>query len=128
MTMLFLGMLLFATVHFVPSLAPGVKTSAVEKLGEGGYKGIFSLSLFAAFGLMIFGWRSADPTSIYIPPASLHKIAMLVLTVAFWVLAVTYRDSRLRLIIRHPQLTGVALWGLGHLLLNGDSRALVLFG
>ena len=128
MTMLVLGMLLFAIVHFVPSFAPGVKNGAMEKLGEGGYKGIFSLSLFAAFGLMIIGWRNADPMSIYIPPAALHKIAILLLVVAFWVLATTYRDSRLRLLVRHPQLTGVALWGISHLLLNGDSRALVLFG
>jgi uncharacterized membrane protein len=128
MTMLVLGMLLFATVHFVPSLAPGIKNDAMEKLGEGGYKGIFSLLLFAAFGLMITGWRNTDPMYVYIAPAALHKIAIAILVVAFWVMATTYRNSRLRLLVRHPQLTGVALWGISHLLLNGDSRALVLFG
>jgi uncharacterized membrane protein len=30
--------------------------------------------------------------------------------------------------IRHPQLTGVAVWGLAHLVANGDTRSLVLFG
>ena len=114
MTMLVLGMLLFAVVHFIPSLAPGIKQGALEKMGEGGYKGIFSLLLFASFGLMIMGWRSTEPTLVYVAPAVLHKVAIGVLMLAFLVLAATYRDSRLRLLIRHPQLTGVALWGVGH--------------
>jgi uncharacterized membrane protein len=43
-------------------------------------------------------------------------------------MAVSTRNSRLRLFIRHPQLTGVAVWGFSHLLLNGDNRSIVLFG
>ena len=30
--------------------------------------------------------------------------------------------------IRHPMLTGVLVWSLSHLLVNGDSAAIVLFG
>jgi uncharacterized membrane protein len=30
--------------------------------------------------------------------------------------------------VRHPQLMGVAVWGLSHLFTNGDLRSLVLFG
>ena len=36
--------------------------------------------------------------------------------------------TRLKHLIRHPQLAAVALWSGGHLLANGDSRSLVLFG
>ena len=61
MSMLVLGILLFAGVHFIPSLAPGLKSGAVEKMGENGYKGVFSLLLLSALALMIFGWRGADP-------------------------------------------------------------------
>ena len=128
MTMLVLGILLFAAVHFIPSLAPGIKTGAVEKMGEGGYKGIFSLLLFAAFALIIFGWRSSVPVSLYAAPVVLHKFAMALLVLGFLLMAVSQRSSRLRMFVRHPQLTGVALWGISHLLLNGDSRSVVLFG
>ena len=31
-------------------------------------------------------------------------------------------------VIRHPQLTGVMFWGVGHLLANGEGRSIVLFG
>lgn len=128
MTMLVLGLLLFAGVHFVPSLAPGIKRGVMERLGEGGYKGIFSLLLLGALALIILGWRSAQPVHVYTPPAALHAAALCLMVVAFWIMTASNSKSRIRQVIRHPQLTGVALWGVSHLLLNGDSRSLVLFG
>jgi len=126
--LLVLGVLLFASVHLVPSLAPGVKAVARERIGEGGYKGLFSLLLLGSFALMITGWRNTDPVPIYQVPAVVHKLAILLVVAAFWLMAASATRSRIRSIIRHPQLTWVALWGIAHLLLNGDSRALVLFG
>lgn len=128
MAMLVLGMLLFAVVHYIPSLAPAVKANTIQRLGEGPYKGIFSLLLLASFALIIVGWRSVEPVQLYVPPIGLHNFALGLLCVAFLLLAVSARNSRLRLLIRHPQLSGVALWGISHLLLNGDNRSLVLFG
>lgn len=128
MTLLVLGILLFSCVHFVPSLAPTIKANGVSRIGEGGYKGIFSLLLLASFALMITGWRSAEPVPLYLPVIALHKVALALLAVAFLVMGASTRNSRLRLLIRHPQLSGVALWGISHLLLNGDSRSVVLFG
>ena len=36
--------------------------------------------------------------------------------------------NNVKRLLRHPQLTGVALWGIGHLLANGESRSIILFG
>lgn len=128
MVLLLLGVLLFAGVHFIPSLAPGLKRSWVARLGENGYKGSFSLLLLAALVLVIIGWRSAQPVHLYLPPAELQGLATLLLLLAFLLMVVSSRNSRVRLLVRHPQLTGVTLWGIAHLLLNGDSRSLLLFG
>ena len=128
MSMLVIGVLLFAGVHFIPSLAPGLKQGAMEKMGENGYKGVFSLLLLGALALIIFGWRGADPVYFYAPPAYLHKFAICLMFVAFWIMTASNTKSRIRQVVRHPQLTGVALWGFSHLLLNADSRSLVLFG
>lgn len=128
MALLVLGVLLFAAVHFIPSLAPGLRTSWRRRLGENGYKGVFSLLLLAALGLMIIGWRGAEATHFYTPPPGMHDPALALLVAAFVLLVASGRPSRLRLLVRHPQLTAVALWGGAHLLLNGDSRSLVLFG
>ena len=128
MTLLVCGILLFALVHFVPSFAPSLRAGAFRRIGEGGYKGIFSLLLLASFALMIIGWRSVQPIPVYLPPFALHKVALGLLAIAFLLMAVSARNSRLRLLIRHPQLTGVALWGIAHLLLNGENRSIALFG
>jgi uncharacterized membrane protein len=128
MIMLMSGVLLFACVHFVPTLAPAFRTGAIGRLGEGGYKGIFSLLLLASFALIIVGWRNTLPTPVYHPPSAMHNVALGLIAVAFLLLIVGARNSRLRSLVRHPQLTGVALWGVAHLLLNGDKRAIVLFG
>jgi uncharacterized membrane protein len=128
MLMLVLGMLLFAGVHFIPSVAPSLKAGAMRRFGEGPYKGTFSLLLLVAFALIIVGWRSVEPVPVYPPPGTLHVFALGLLGIAFLLMAASARNSRLRLLIRHPQLTGVALWGIAHLLLNGDNRSLVLFG
>jgi uncharacterized membrane protein len=128
MMLLALGILLFALVHFIPSLAPSLKTGVIQRLGADPYKGIFSLLLLAALALIILGWRSVEPVSIYAPPHGLHKFALGLLVLAFLIMTASARNSRLRLLIRHPQLTGVALWGIAHLLLNGDNRSLLLFG
>lgn len=128
MTLLILGALLFAGVHLVPSMAPSLKSLCQGKLGEGGYKGVFSLLLLLSFALMIMGWRSSQPELVYLPEPALRHPAMGLILVAFFMLVISNRPSRLRNWIRHPQLTGVLLWSCAHLLINGDSRSVVLFG
>jgi len=128
MVLLVLGVLLFAGVHLIPSLAPALKASWHGRLGEGGYKGTFSVLLLASFALMITGWRGSQPALVYMPSPALHQVALFLLVIAFLLMVVSARNSRLCLLLRHPQLTGVALWGIAHLLANGEARSIVLFG
>jgi uncharacterized membrane protein len=128
MALLILGLLLFCGIHLIPALAPAFRASWQGRLGERGYRGAVSLLLLGGVALMVFGWRSALPSSLYLPPPGLHAFALVLLVIAFLLLVVSVRPSRLRQWVRHPQLTGVLLWAIAHLLLNGDSRSLVLFG
>ena len=128
MIFLILGVLIWAGVHLVPSLGAGLRAACIERIGEGPYKGSFALALVGAIALMVLGWRSADPVGIYAPPAwgdVLANIAMFVALVSFIGSNV---PTNLKRFVRHPQLAGVAVWALGHLLANGDQRSLVLFG
>ncbi len=128
MALLVIGVLLFAGIHLIPSLAPGVKAGWQGRLGEGGYKGSFALLLLVALALIVTGWRSTLPEMVYFPPPGLRHPAMGLVALGFILMAAASRKSRLCLIVRHPQLTGVALWGIAHLMMNGNSRDLVLFG
>lgn len=127
MAMLVIGVLLFAGVHLVPALAPALKAGLVARLGAGGFKGVFSLLVVCAVALIIFGWRGTQPVFIYSPLPELKHFALGLLLVAFFLMVVSTRKSRLRQWLRHPQLSGVLLWAIAHLLLNGDNRSLLLF-
>ena len=128
MILLMVGVCLWAGVHLIPALAPGVKQAWKGKLGEGGYMGSFALSILVALGLIILGWRSAQPSLVYLPDAALRLPALVLMVLAFALLGATKRPSRIGRIARHPQLSGVLVWSVAHLMLNGDSRSLVLFG
>jgi uncharacterized membrane protein len=128
MTLLAIGALLFAALHLTKSLAPTLRADLQNRLGENGYKGIFSLLVLGSMALIVFGWRNAVPQFLYSPVPALKMPALLLLVLAFGFMVASARPSRLRRLVRHPQLTGVALWGIAHLLLNGDDRALLLFG
>jgi uncharacterized membrane protein len=115
-------------VHLFPSLAPNVRRSLSGKLGELPYQGLFSLCILAGLALIIIGWRNSTTSPIYDPPANLGHIAIALMIFSFILMAAANAPStRIKRFIRHPQLTGVLLWALAHLLTNGDSRSVLLF-
>ena len=75
MTYLILGVALFALVHLLPGANPRLKSDLKNRLGDGGYKGLFTLLALSSFGLIILGWRSAQPQYVYLPVAELKPLA-----------------------------------------------------
>ena len=128
MKLLIAGLLIWSLVHFVPSLASPLKQNLTRRLGEKGYKLIFAALILLSLALIVFGWRSIEPAMLYMLPYSLRHIFMLLILIAFILMGASNYPTRIKRFVRHPQLTGVAVWALAHLLLNGDSRSLVLFG
>jgi uncharacterized membrane protein len=55
-------------------------------------------------------------------------VTALLVLIAFILIVAPYHATNLKRVLRHPQLTGVIIWGIGHLLANGESRSIVLFG
>jgi uncharacterized membrane protein len=128
MNKLALGILLWSFTHFIPSLFAGPRRKLVERFGESAYKGLFLLLMVLAIYLVIAGWKAAVPETVYLPPAwGRHATALLVL-LGFILFFAPYPPNNIKRLLRHPQLTGVVLWGAGHLLANGEARSILLFG
>lgn len=128
MIKLFLGVLLWSATHFVPVVARGFRSTLVERLGLNPYKGLFTGLMVLAIYLIISGWRSTPPELLYLPPAwGRHATALLVL-IAFILFSASHGTNNIKRLVRHPQLSSVALWGFAHLLANGESRSVLLFG
>lgn len=128
MTMLIAGIVLWSITHLLPAIAPGVRANLVGKFGASPYKGLFALDIIIAVVLIVFGWKAAVPASIYAPPLYGSAIPMAAIMLAIVLLVASSTPNNLRRYVRHPQMTAVLLWGVGHLLQNGDSRSIVLFG
>jgi uncharacterized membrane protein len=128
MSLLIAGVVFWSIAHLVPAAAPGFRADLAGKFGEGPYKGLFTVDIVIALALIIFGWKAATPAAIYVPPMfdSPVPTAFLIMAVLLFVASIT--PNNLKRYIRHPQMFAVIFWGIGHLLSNGDSRSVVLFG
>jgi uncharacterized membrane protein len=128
MTKLVLGVLIWSVVHFVPAIAVDFRKSLIARLGENPYKGIFTLLMALAIYLIISGWKASIPESIYLPPVGMRHATSLLVLIGFILFVAPYPQTNIKRFLRHPQLTGVICWGIGHLLANGEARSIVLFG
>ena len=121
------GLLIWISVHLFPSLLVRQRRQMMERLGMA-YQGLFSLAILTGLGLIIYGWRHAEPVFLYAPSPGFRLPAIGLIAIGFILMAAAnFPATRIKRILRHPQLTGALLWALAHLLLNGDSRSLLLF-
>lgn len=128
MSLLIAGLLLFTFVHLVPAASPASRAGLVEKLGEGPFRGIFSVIIIGALVLIVFGWKAATPTTVYSPPAEGGPMISALVFFAFVLFVTSKARTNYRRFVRHPQMIAVILWSVAHLLVSGDSRSVVLFG
>ena len=128
MRLLIAGLLIWYLVHFTPSLAAPLRHKLITQLGEKGYKLLFAVLMFASLALIIFGWRSTVSSHLYQLPGFTRHIGMLLVLIAFILFGASNYPTRIKQFIRHPQLTAVIVWAFAHLMLNGDSRSILLFG
>lgn len=132
MRILIAGVILFFGVHLA-SYAEGQRRALIARLGEGLYKGLYSLVSAAGLVLIVWGYSRtrAGPAAadiLYWPPAWGRHATMLLVLLAMLSFAIYLHKGRLKLWLRHPMSIGVALWAIGHLFSNGKVASVVLFG
>ncbi|WP_281826937.1 NnrU family protein [Jannaschia rubra] len=123
MILLAAGVALWSGAHFFKRLAPGARA----RMGDAG-KGVVALALVASIVLMVLGYRSADFVALWYPPPFLVHVNNLLMVLAFYLFGVGAARGITATWLRHPQLTAVSVWAVGHLLVNGDLASVVLFG
>ena len=125
---LIIGVLLFSLTHLYPAIFITNREAVIGKIGLNPYKGIFTLFVLSALGMIIFGWRSSEALFSYSSPDWGPLALKGLMYPALFLFIAARANSNVKRLIRHPQLSAIALWGAAHLLANGDSRSLVLFG
>ena len=128
MLLLLIGLLLWSVVHLIPAAAVDVKQGWVCKLGENGYAASFSMIVICSLVLIVLGWRGTTPVPVYDSIELLRPLTGLLMLLAIFLFVASSHPTRVKRLIRHPQMTGVILWSAAHLLQSGDTRSILLFG
>lgn len=129
MPLLYLGLAIFMVPHLFTGFARGTRQMLVQRLGEGPYKGVYSVVSLVGFILIILGWREGSTEAVYAPPGWGPGAALVLMVLSFILFSAAYLPAgRIKSFVGHPMVVGTILFALAHLLTNGDLRSVVLFG
>jgi uncharacterized membrane protein len=131
MTALILGLLLFLGAHSVRIVAEPWRTRTIARIGEGAWKGAYSVLSAVGLVLIVWGYGLArqDPVALWTPMLWARHLAGLLTLVAFVLLAAAYVPGNgIKAKLHHPMVLGVKVWALAHLLANHTLADLLLFG
>jgi uncharacterized membrane protein len=107
------------------------RAAAVARIGEGPYKGLFSLVSLAGIALIVYGfgqYRADGLIEVWHPPGWTRHVAVALVWPATICVVASYIRGDLYRLLKHPMLVGVKLWALAHLIANGDLGGIILFG
>jgi len=131
MVYLIIGLVLFLGAHSVRIFADDWRSARIAAMGEGAWKGLYSLVSGVGLALIVWGYGLAReaPVDLWHPPRGLGHLTALLTVPAFVLLAAAYvPGNHLKTAIGHPMVAGVKLWALAHLLSNGRLADVILFG
>lgn len=127
MLLLILGMVIFFTVHLIPTFVD-LRQKLIEWKGAAVYKTGYSSAALVGLTLIIIGKDRAAHVPVWDPPGWAYLVTQITMLIALILLLAAYIPTNLKRVMRHPFLTGLTLWALSHLLVNGDLASIVLFG
>jgi uncharacterized membrane protein len=140
-----LASLLFVGSHVVLS-SGAVRPPLVAVIGEPLFRGLYSILALALIVWMVMAYNAAPFVDIWDPATGWRHLSLtLMVPAAILVIGgittpsptaagTDTRDMAARgpkgiaKITRHPMMWGIGLWGISHLLANGDAAGMLLFG
>jgi uncharacterized membrane protein len=125
-----LGLLIFLGTHVFVSMRDR-RAALVARIGEGPYRGLFSLVSIVGIVLIGYGfatYRAAGPIMLWYPPGWTRHIVVALMWPASILVAAAYIPGNIKRVLKHPMLVGVKTWAFAHLCANGDLGGIVLFG
>ena len=127
MTLLILGIIVFLGVHLLPTFHD-VRQTLIGRLGENGYKALFSLLSIVGFVLIVWGFAKAPVIQIWQPPYWTRYVAMVLMLPVFVLLIAAYVPGQIKAKVKHPFVDAISTWALANLIANGDLSSIILFG
>ena len=131
MTLLVIGLILFLGIHSIRVVAPGIRDAGIAAIGTGGWRGVYSLISLGGLVLLVWGFGQARATTgmLYTPPAFFSHITLTLMILAMISLAASQMPAgHIKTRAKHPMVLSVKIWAFAHLLANGETSSVILFG
>jgi uncharacterized membrane protein len=144
------GLVLLIAVLFVGShiglSTRRVRRWLIDRLGERGFRGFYSVTAVVFIVWLAAAYNAAPQVPLWVPPTALKHLSLGIMPFACILLVAGYSPRNPTVIgmdgakaaaagpygifriTRHPVMWAVALWGISHVLANGELADLVLFG
>jgi len=133
MLLFILGLIIFFGIHMLPFF-PEYRAQLIEKIdndmidAEGLYKVIFGVISLLGLIFIGIGKGSMEFVGLWSTPIFFRYITVVLIPVAFILMVAAYTPNNIKRYVPHPMLTGVIIWGVIHMMVNGDVAAIILFG
>jgi uncharacterized membrane protein len=143
MLALTLAALLWVGLH-VGVAGTSLRGAVVARTGEKAFTGAFSLASVVAITLLVLAWQNAPTSPLWFPPRPLAWLLVALMLLAFILFAgslmtrnatslgqgsaLEQEPRGMVRITRHPMLWSFAIWGIVHVIGNGDTAAILFFG
>ena len=125
-----LGLVIFLGPHVFVSMRDE-RALLISKLGQGPYRGLFSLVSIIGIVLICYGfasYRAASVIPVWYPPPWTRQIVVVLMWPASIMVTAAYIPGNIKRVLKHPMLAGVKTWAFAHLCANGDLGGIILFG
>ena len=127
MVLLVAGLFIFFAAHSF-TLFRGARARAIDKLGEGPYKGLYSVVALVGLVLLVMGYADAPRIGVWVPPSWMRHVTMLLMLPVFILFVAANMPGHIKAKVKNPLLMATKTWATAHLLANGDRTSIVLFG
>ncbi|MDH7804970.1 MULTISPECIES: NnrU family protein [unclassified Rhizobium] len=130
MLFLVLCLALFFLTHLLKVFAPRFRAQMIAKMGEGPFKGAYSLASLVTLGLVIYAFGEARQETgvLWNPPVwTSHLAVTLMLPAMICLIASLIPAGHIATRTKHPLILAVKIWALAHLLANGETSSILLF-
>ena len=131
MTSFVTGFIIFLISHSANIFFQNLKTILVKRVGLLLWKFIVSLLAILGFVLMVTHYQEAKSFSINLwsPNIPILYLSYILNFFAIWLVVSAYVPRNvIKLKLRHPMIIGVKTWAFAHLLVNGDTFSIFVFG
>ncbi len=131
MLVLILGLIVFLGTHSVRMAAGDWRARMIARLGDGPWKGLYSIASAIGLVLIIWGYGLArqNPVVLWFPPEWLRHVAITLNLIAFILFAAyLVPGGWMKARLGHPMILSVKVWAFAHLIANGTLVDVILFG